>query len=147
MALEEVLVGLALTAVVTGTALELGGRAWRYCKEAITFTRMSQETLLLRTAWRRFVHDCPSPPALTDTGDLAAGEWRASLVPGTLSLRRGAEVRVRRLPEGMTAEIRREGQPGEPARWILALAWKGRTTGETRNGRTRLVACRQEATP
>ncbi len=145
MELQEVLAGLCLTAVLTGTALELAGRTWRYCKGATAWACSSQETVRLRTAWRGFVHDCPARPTLSaSTGELVAGPWRATVVPAGIELHGATGTRLLPLPEGMTAEIRREGRPGEPERWTLALDWTAPKVGAGRHTSARLVACRGE---
>lgn len=144
MELQEVLAGLCLTAVLTGTALELAGRTWRYCKGATAWTQSAQLTARLRTAWRGFVHDCPARPVLSATGELVAGPWRAAVVPEGVELHGATGMRFLPLPEGMTAEIRREGRPGEPERWTLALDWKALKAGAGRRNSARLVACRGE---
>lgn len=144
MELQEVLAGLCLTAIVSGMALELAGRTWRYCREAMAWAHTSQETVHLRTAWRNFVHDCPAQPTLGANGELLAGAWRAAVVPEGVALYRAGSTRLLPLPEGMTARIGREGQPGEVERWALALEWKARNSGEGRRGSARLVACRGE---
>jgi hypothetical protein len=146
MALEELLLAGCLGMVLVGLALEMGGRVWRYCADAAEYAQMSQGAVVLRSAWREFVHKCPTRPIPDDSGGLVAGEWRASVGAQGLDLRRATDTKVLPLPRGMTARIEHEGQPGEQERWTLALNWTSRRRSDIdqRHGGTRIVACRGE---
>ena len=145
--LQEVLVGMVLGATLAGLALQMGGRVWRYCREAAEFAQTSQQTMLVRRAWRDFVHQAPSSLALTAEGAVA-GDWSASVGRDELTLTRGnAAPRRLRLPPGMIAAVQCEGAPSEPTRWVLTLAWEGRSAGDIRRDSTRIVACREEPSP
>ena len=147
MQLEEVIVGMALAAALSGAVLQLGMRSWRYSTEAAGFAQASQQTLLLRQGWRRFIHECPARPHLSSAAELTAGAWHATVAEENLVLQGAAEPRRLWLPPGMTAEIRREGAAGEPERWVLLVTWQGRRSGGHEGGRTRIVACRGEVSP
>lgn len=147
MQLEEAILGMALAMGLAGTVLELGMRSWRYSSEAAGFAQASQQTLLLRQGWRRFIHECPERPHLTSPTELTAGSWRATISGETLLLQGGAEPRRLWLPPGMTAEVRREGARGEAERWILLVTWQPRRSGGHTGGMSRLVACRGEMSP
>jgi hypothetical protein len=147
MQLEEVLLGMVMAMVLAGSVLQLAMRSWRYSTEAAGFAQSSQQTLLLRQGWRRFIHECPTRPHLDSATELTAGAWRATVVEGNLVLQGAAEPRRLWLPSGMTAEIQREGAPGDAERWVLLVTWPGRRSGSHEGGRTRLVACRGEVSP
>jgi hypothetical protein len=149
MLLEEAVLAGCLGMVLVGLALEMGGRVWRYCRDVAEYGQMSQDAVVLRSAWRDFVHGCPARPTPDASGGLVAGDWHASVVPQGLELRRGPETKVLRLPPGMAARIEHEGQAGDAERWVLALAWTSRRRGDVdqRHGGTRVVACRGEPVP
>ena len=147
MQLEEAILGMALGVALAGTVLQLAFRTWRYSTEAAGFAQSSQQTLLLRQGWRRFIHECPERPHLSSATELTAGAWHATVTAENLVLQGAADPRRLWLPPGMSAEIRREGAAGDPERWVLLVTWQGRRTGTHEGGSTRIVACRGEVSP
>jgi len=122
--------------------LELAGRSWRYCRDATRCVRASQETLVLREAWRRFVHACPPGPQLLDDQTVSAGAWQAKVDSSALLLTQGTRRRTLAFPKGMQARIAHEADVGQAERWVLILDWEGRTGRQAGAWTTRLVACR-----
>ena len=147
MQLEEAILGMALAVGLAGMVLELGIRSWRYSAQAAGFAQASQQTLVLRQGWRRFIHECPERPQRVSAAELTAGAWHATVSEETLVLQGAAEPRRLWLPPGMTAEIQREGASGEAERWVLLVTWQPRRSGGHTGGMSRIVACRGEMSP
>jgi len=139
--LPEVLLAATLGMALMASGFRLAHQSWRFCRESLRQTWMNQEVLVLRKAWRGFVHACPATGWEVRDGAFQAGTCRSAVTGRVLALEGEGGKRRLSLPKGMTGAVSIEREDGLADSAVLTLSWTSSFFDKARNHHVRLAAC------
>ena len=139
--LQELILAMALGMIVAGTALEVGLACWRRSRHTALLTHAVQETILLKTRWRSFVHRTSGTALLEDPHTLHIGTHRARIVGNCLTFEEPTRTKRIPLPPAASATFALEELPEGGKAIVLTLRISRKGSGRKRPHDVRLVGC------